>query len=415
MPIKLSVPTLCLLLTVVGFVYSQSSPVVPTLDHQFLQNILDELENHMFTAANPPSAFAIRKHLRAMFHDCTQGCDGSINLGNTDNRGLESYVRRMRRLYRDTPIFHDNLSKADFAILCGRRALAHAINDGGANSGSIPNLAQGFSVFNYGRPNTTQDWDADTNEGPFPDGIANWTNQANPADTTTILGSVQSSLKGMISEAELVALLGIHNLGAAVQLNSGFAGPWGASADRDRLTNGLYGFISGSGRGPNFDLIQTSSGDHANGASIEPNYQSPPPTTNKLQWTRVGASAQGRIMLNADMGFYHEFTADSVGAVTGKFCNQRNNATLFDCHATDPTYLPLSPNAGQVRNYVLSQNTYYTDVINAFLKMTSVPGDNDSGVYTDMSPEWKCVNGALVCQGDVFMQGCPGFTQPACP
>ena len=53
-----------------------------------------------------------------------------------------------------------------------------------------------------------------------------------------------------------------------MQNNSGFAGPWGATADRNRLTNGMYGFFMGIQRGRNFELIQTDSGLHANGAGI---------------------------------------------------------------------------------------------------------------------------------------------------
>ena len=70
-----------------------------------------------------------------------------------------------------------------------------------------------------------------------------------------------------MNEAELVALLGTHNIGATVQTNSGFAGPWGAGADRNALTNGLYTFLIGTGRGRNFNLVQSGSSNHADGAN----------------------------------------------------------------------------------------------------------------------------------------------------
>ena len=69
-----------------------------------------------------------------------------------------------------------------------------------------------------------------------------------------------------------MVLLGIHNLGAAVQNNSGFAGPWGEIPDRNRLTNRMYEFIMGFNKGRNFELVQTGSASHDNGAEIEPNY-----------------------------------------------------------------------------------------------------------------------------------------------
>ena len=388
----------------------------PTITRSDLTNILNLIDQLIFDQANIPSGLQIRKHCRAMFHDCTQGCDGSINIGNTENRGLESYTRLMRNLYRDNALFNTFMSKADFAVLCGRRALAHAIKDGAANSGTIPTLPQSFVVFNYGRHNTSLNWNDDDLEGPLPDGIDNW---------PSILSGVQTSLKGLVSEQELVALLGIHNIGAAVQNNSGQAGPWGATADRNRLTNGMYGFLMGLNRGRNFDLIQTGSASHANGANIEPNYQSPPPTFNKPQWTRVGANAQGRIMLNADMAVYHSFTADANGNVTGKFCNQWQNATLYDCSNTDPSYLPLSSNAQLSHNYATNQTLFYWDVIHAFVDMTSVPSENDSGSYSTVTSGWECVSEVdsvtgvtshfLQCQGDVFLQGCAGHSQPVCP
>ena len=172
-------------------------------------------------------------------------------------------------------------------------------------------------------------------------------------------------------------------------------------------------------------MIQTSSSLHANGAGAEPNYQSPPPTLNKPQWTRVGANNQGRIMLNVDMAVYHNFTANSTGHVTGKFCNQFNNASLHDCSASDPTFLPLSSNAQRSWNYAHNQTLFYWDMIHAFVDMTSVPSEFDSGSYTDITSAWVCVSETdpvtgvtthfLQCQADVFMQGCAGFSQPVCP
>lgn len=140
-------------------------------------------------------------------------------------------------------LFNTFLSKADFAVLCGRRALAYAIKNGAEKYETIPILPEHFVVFNYGRHNTSLNWNNDDLEGPLPDGIDNW---------TSILSGVQKSLKGYVSEQELVALLGIHNLGAAVQNNSGFAGPWGEIPDRNRLTNGMYEFIMGFDKGRNF-------------------------------------------------------------------------------------------------------------------------------------------------------------------
>ena len=85
-------------------------------------------------------------------------------------------------------------------------------------------------------------------------------------------------------------MLGIHNVGVAVQNNSGFAGSFQSKKERNTLTNGFYRFMMGIKQGRNFEFVQTPSGDHANGADPEPKYHSPPPVFDKPQWTRRGAS-----------------------------------------------------------------------------------------------------------------------------
>ena len=119
-------------------------------------------------------------------------------------------------------------------------------------------------------------------------------------------------------------------------------------------------------------------------------------------------------MINADMGMYHVLDGNSVGAVSKKWCNQRNNDTLFDCSQQDSSYMPLANNADKVWNYVRNQSQYYIDVINAFIKMTSVPGDGDSGSYVNFSPAWICEGATLKCAGDIFYQNCAGLTPISC-
>ena len=82
--------------------------------------------------------------------------------------------------------------------------------------------------------------------------------------------------------------------------------------------------------------------------------------------------------------------------------------------------MPLARNAQQAWTYTQNPTLFYQDFINAFLKMVSVPPENDPGNYQNYSPAWVCVEQndgsfALECLGDVFRLGCPGFSQPACP
>ena len=54
--------------------------------------------------------------LQAAFHDCTQGCDGSINVAEPANARLTRTVNRLVRSYQDSG-FTGVLSKGDFAVL----------------------------------------------------------------------------------------------------------------------------------------------------------------------------------------------------------------------------------------------------------------------------------------------------------
>lgn len=52
-----------------------------------VDTMLTTIDN-LFFVPNPQSRMEIRKFLRAAFHDCMGGCDGSLNLLNSANRGL---------------------------------------------------------------------------------------------------------------------------------------------------------------------------------------------------------------------------------------------------------------------------------------------------------------------------------------
>ena len=86
------------------------------------------------------------------------GCDSRLNLGNTDNRGLEGFVREMNDIYNNirgvsSSLFMQTLSRPDFWALVQIRALAWGIRNGG----SVPSLGSSFVHYQYGRFNTTED------------------------------------------------------------------------------------------------------------------------------------------------------------------------------------------------------------------------------------------------------------------
>lgn len=84
----------------------------------------------------------IKKVLRLAFHDCMDGCDGSVNLNNSDNRGLEIAVRQLNASFSsrnsDYAYLSTYLSRSDYWALVMSRALAQGIKKSGA---SVPYLS----------------------------------------------------------------------------------------------------------------------------------------------------------------------------------------------------------------------------------------------------------------------------------
>ena len=97
----------------------------------------------------------------------------------------------MSQLYFNNKIFYENLSRPDFAVLCSRRALAHAIKNGVSERRSLPRLPQDFVVLNYGRFNNSMDWSFDVVEGEIVDGAEKW---------SSIMAKIKRFLKGKVSE-----------------------------------------------------------------------------------------------------------------------------------------------------------------------------------------------------------------------
>jgi hypothetical protein len=147
--IKVSFSAALLLLMISVLVQAQRPT---TLTPQQLENIIREIDP-LISGVGAGSPIQIRKLLRAAFHDCTQGCDARINLETTANRGFESFVREMDRVYYDTQssLFFDTLTRADFWALCFNRALGLAIKAGADRDNSHPSLGAAFVPYLYGR------------------------------------------------------------------------------------------------------------------------------------------------------------------------------------------------------------------------------------------------------------------------
>ena len=70
--------------------------------------------------------------IQAAFHDCTQGCDGSINLAASKNKRLARYVHRLEKGYQRSG-FTDVISKGDYAVLTQTKAVGKVLKKASLN------------------------------------------------------------------------------------------------------------------------------------------------------------------------------------------------------------------------------------------------------------------------------------------
>jgi hypothetical protein len=139
-----------------------------------MHTMLQDIDSYFFIGPNPQFRMEIRKFLRAAFHDCMGGCDGSIDLTKTDNRGLEDFVKVVTQAYNysikttspHSSIF-SRMKRADFWVLCEQRALAWGIK----NSNVTINVSG--VIYVYGRPYAAKP-DKSPNETTLPNAAGNW-------------------------------------------------------------------------------------------------------------------------------------------------------------------------------------------------------------------------------------------------
>ena len=74
-------------LLAVTFLQVQKTVSGPTITPYVMDNLLNIIDSYFFVPT-PLYSIQIKKFLRAAFHDCMGGCDASLNLYHTENRGL---------------------------------------------------------------------------------------------------------------------------------------------------------------------------------------------------------------------------------------------------------------------------------------------------------------------------------------
>jgi hypothetical protein len=371
-----------------------------------MDSMLATLDSFFFSPT-PKYNMEIRKFLRAAFHDCMGGCDGSINLTKTDNRGLEVYSSVLNRAYSfavdpvknpTTATLFSKLSRGDFYVLSEQRALAWGIK----NSNTTPTFTtpNGFT-YCYGRVDSDP-FDADSYEGTLPGGGDAW---------QTALNDVITGIPSL-NEADLVRFLGLHGAGAAGFNNSGYAGPWGPVADKNVVNNHFYVNLLNYGfPGNTFNQVLASTAPAGPASPLDGSFASPPPPTTNIQWVHQG-NAPGKMMLPVDMQVYLSFTPNATGGETsGNYCPQGTNNTLFNCtglNSPTQSYLPLAKAAALALQYAKNNTLYIEDLIPAFLRMVNYGDPTTTTLLATYAPGSVCVNGVPTCLGDIWFAGCPG-------
>lgn len=146
-------------------------------------------------------------------------------------------------------------------------------------------------VFRHGRANPADAHDNDQDEGPFSTGNEAW---------NELFATFKMCTKNVFTDADenqLVALLGAHQIGRAIQKFSGFHGRWRPCNNRNTMTNGLFQQITLLGK-PNRRWVQSMANEQNGGRDDL--------DRNNYQWTLDNRNGKGRILINSDIAPYHE-------------------------------------------------------------------------------------------------------------
>ena len=85
--------------------------------------------------------------VRLSFHDCVGGCDGCLNINNTENNGLADLVAGLEAVYQDNG-FESLVSRADMWAILGVWAVQQTIDRSNENGVIVPDLQVNYT---YGR------------------------------------------------------------------------------------------------------------------------------------------------------------------------------------------------------------------------------------------------------------------------
>ncbi|CAH1783712.1 unnamed protein product [Owenia fusiformis] len=293
--------------------------------------------------------------VRLAFHDCVGGCDGCVNLANSDNAGLQIYINDLEPVYAP---YANLISRADFWQLAGLEALrraAEACVPQGCNP-VYPDIQ-----FRIGR----QDCETSPNTAE----IRMFPNNGGHGTLNDVLDFFDDAFG--LDETGSVALLGAHTLGRARSGDSGFNGPWVGNADL--LDNAYFRDLL------NRNWIQINiapANEEARWQWIPGNPRPPPQGRRRRQ-----AAGNGPMMLNSDMCLVKHIIVTPTG---------QSECNYFSC-ADSFTIDLVRQYANNNEMWIQDFSTAYTTMIETTVANLMVPGETQSeeeeGVGIPTQPE----------------------------
>jgi len=271
--------------------------------------------------------------VRLSFHDCVGGCDGCLNINNTENNGLADLVAGLEAVYQDNG-FESLVSRADMWAILGVWAVQQTIDRSNENGVTVPNLQVNYT---YGR--------VDCATAPYSSTIGNFPH------ATFNHNQIMSyfSQEFGFSTLEVTALMGAHTLGRANILNSGFHGTW--VQDEAGLFNNKY-FSN---------LVRESGIDWRLRQRTCENVLDDPSPCSEGQTTGWQYTTSGSVGFNlvADMAIYQNFTVDTDG---------RPDCDYSQCN--------LSETSSYVENFATSNEEFIQEFSKVYTKLLSHGYDN---------------------------------------
>jgi len=253
--------------------------------------------------------------VRLAFHDCVGGCDGCLNINNADNAGLEDVVASLDTVYTDNSYADWGVSRADFWAYAGYCALETAVEK--ANEDCVDDCVPDLGlVFKYGR--------VDCDTAPYTTVDVGLPSPHLNYDELMEFFAIEFGF----SADEVVALMGVHNLGGAESYNSGFKGSW-VQGETSLFNNNYYSI-----------MVDSANTWRQRDVSED--------GTPAYEWIARDVG----FMLNADMAIYKEFTLDDDGI---------SSCTYDNC--------PATASAATVEKYAASNDVWFPDFAAVFTKM----------------------------------------------